>query len=67
MIRSKIFFYSNKQVKSISSAIAEHFLNNSDCARSFSDSNYSLISKARSDYHVSVLESLFIIEKLLSL
>ena len=43
-----------------SSAIAEHLLNNSDCAKNYRDSNFSIISKARSEYHLSVLESLSI-------
>ena len=43
-----------------SSAIAEHLLNNSDCAKNYRDSNFSIISKARSEYNLNVLESLFI-------
>ena len=41
-------------------AIAEHLLNISDCAKNYSDSNFSFTSKARYDYHLSVLESFFI-------
>ena len=40
--------------------IAEHLLNNSYCAKKYRDSNFSIISKARYDYHLNVLESLFI-------
>ena len=43
-----------------SSAIAEHLLNNSDCAKNYRDSNFLIISKARSEYHLSFLESFFI-------
>ena len=43
-----------------SSAIAEHLLNNSDCANNYRDSKFSVISKERSEYHLNVLESLFI-------
>ena len=43
-----------------SSTIAEHLLNNSDCAKNYSDSNFSTISKARNDYYLSVLQPLFI-------
>ena len=43
-----------------SSAIAKHLLNNSDYAKNYRDSNFSIISKARSEYHLNVLESLFI-------
>ena len=43
-----------------SSAIAKHLLNNSDCAKNYRDRNFSIISKARSEYHLNVLESFFI-------
>ena len=43
-----------------SSAVAEHLLNNSCCAKNYSDSHFSILSKACNDYHLSVLESLFI-------
>ena len=43
-----------------SSVNAEHSLNNSDCAKNYRDSNFSIISKARSEYHLNILESLFI-------
>ena len=42
------------------SAIAKHLLNNTDCAKNYSDRHFSIISKARNDYHLSVLELLFI-------
>ena len=37
-------------------AIAKHLLNNSGCANNYRDSNFSIISKARSEYHLNVLE-----------
>ena len=43
-----------------SSAIAEQLLNNSDCANNYSDSNFLIISNARSEYYLNVLESLLI-------
>ena len=43
-----------------SSAIAEHLLNNIDCSKNYNDSRFSILSKARNLYHLSVLESLFI-------
>ena len=43
-----------------SSTIAEHLLNNIDCSKNYNDSRFSIISKARNLYHLSVLESLFI-------
>ena len=43
-----------------SSAIAEQLLNNSDCAKNYRDSNFSIIIKARSDYLVCVLEFFYI-------
>ena len=41
-------------------AIAKHLLNNSGCANNYRDSNFSIICKARSEYYIDVLESLFI-------
>ena len=49
-----------KKLSNRSSAIAEHFLNIPDCAKNYSDGHFPIISKARNDYHLSVLESLFI-------
>ena len=49
-----------KKLSNRSSAIAEHLLNDSDCAKSYSDCHFSIISKVRNDYPLSVLESLFI-------
>ena len=49
-----------KKPSNRSSANAEHLLNNSDCAKNYSDRNFPIISKARNDYHLSILESLFI-------
>ena len=43
-----------------SSAIAEHLLNNYDCAKNYNDSHFSILSKARNDYHLSVLKYLLI-------
>ena len=40
-------------------AIAKHLLNISGFAKNFRDSNFSIKSKARNDYHLCVLESLF--------
>ena len=46
--------------KNRSSAIAKHLLNNSDCANNYRDGNFSIICMARIEYHLNVLESLFI-------
>ena len=43
-----------KKPSNRSSAIAEHLLNNSDGAKSYSDSNFSIINKTRNDHHLSV-------------
>ena len=37
-----------------SSAIAEHLVNNSNCANNYRDSRYSIICKARSEHHLNV-------------
>ena len=49
----------NKPIKS-PSAIGDHLLNNPDCSKHYSDNKFSIISKGRNLYHLSVLESLFI-------
>ena len=40
-----------------STAISEHLLSYFDCAKNYRDSNFSIISKARSEYQFDVLES----------
>ena len=49
----------NKPTKS-PSAIGEHLLNNLECSKNYNDNKFSIISKGRNVYHLSVLESLFI-------
>ena len=48
-----------KKPSNRSSATAEHLLSNYDCAKSYNDSHFLILSNARNDYHLSILESLF--------
>ena len=43
------------------SAIENHLLYNQKCASHYKDNQFFILSKARSDFHLSVLESIFII------
>ena len=42
------------------SAIGNHLLHNQKCASHYKDNQFFILSKARSDFHLSVLESNFI-------
>ena len=42
------------------SAIGNHLLHNQKCASHYKDNQFFILSKARSDFHLSVLESIFI-------
>ena len=42
------------------SSIGNHFLYNHKCASHYNDNQFSILFKARSDFHLSVLESIFI-------
>ena len=42
------------------SAIAEHLLNNYECAKNYTDSRFSILGKARKKYHLSDKEAQFI-------
>ena len=42
------------------SAIGNHLLHNQKCASHYTDNQFFILSKAQSDFHLSVLESIFI-------
>ena len=42
------------------SAIGQHFIANPECAKTYSDDNFRIIGQARSSFHLSVLESVYI-------
>ena len=42
------------------SAIGNHLLHNQKCASHYKDNQFFILAKARSDFHLSVLESIFI-------
>ena len=41
-------------------SIGDHLIKNPDCARMYSDECFTFLARARNDYHLSILESLFI-------
>ena len=51
--------YSNSKIKS-DSAIGQHLIKNPECAKTYSDDNFWIIEQARSSFHLSVLESVYI-------
>ena len=42
------------------SAIGQHLIANSECAKTYTDDNFRIIGQARSSFHLSVLESVYI-------
>ena len=42
------------------SAIGQHLLTNPECAKTYTDDNFRIIGHARSSFHLSVLESVYI-------
>ena len=50
---------SNSKMKS-DSAIGQHLIENPECAKTYSDDNFRIIGQARSSFHLSVLESVYI-------
>ena len=50
---------SNSKMKS-ESAIGQHLFANPECAKTYTDDNFRIIGQARSSFHLSVLESVYI-------
>ena len=50
----------NKSKISCESAIGEHLIANPECAKTYTDDNFRIIGQARSSFHLSVLESVYI-------
>ena len=50
-----------KVPKTISSAIGQHLLENCVCAENYNDDQFTILARARSTYHLSVLEAIFIV------
>ena len=42
------------------SAIGQHLIANPECAKTYTDDNFRIIGQARSSFHLSVLESVYI-------
>ena len=50
----------NKSKISCESAVGQHLIANPDCAKTYTDDNFRIIGQARSSFHLSVLESVYI-------
>ena len=46
-----------------SSAIGQHLVENPECARKYNDAKFSILARGRSDYHLAVLEAIFILAR----
>ena len=42
------------------SAIGQHLITNPECAKTYTDDNFRILGQARSSFHLSVLESVYI-------
>ena len=51
---------STNSIQHCDSAVGNHLLHNKKCASHFKNNNFFVFSKARSKFHLSVLESIFI-------
>ena len=51
---------SRNTVKTSDSAIGQHLLDNPDCAKLYNDDMFRIIVRARSSFHLAVLESIYI-------
>ena len=50
---------SRNTIKTIDSAIGQHLLDNPDCAKLYNDDMFRIIGRARSSFHLAVLESIY--------
>ena len=50
---------SRNTVKTSDSAIGQHLLDNPDCAKLYNDDMFRIIGRARSSFHLAVLESIY--------
>ena len=50
----------NKSKINCESAIGQHLITNPECAKTYTDDNFRIIGQARSSFHLSVLESVYI-------
>ena len=49
-----------KLPKTHSSAIGQHLIDNAECAAQYHDGRFSILARGRSNYHLSVLEAIYI-------
>ena len=50
----------NKSKNNCESAIGQHLIANPECTKTYTDDNFRTIGQARSSFHLSVLESVYI-------
>ena len=53
-------YVKNKSKINCESAIGQHLITNPECAKAYIDDNLRIIGQARSSFHLSVLESVYI-------
>ena len=54
------FCKNNNSKINCESAIGQHLLTNPECVKTYTDDNFRIIGQARSSFHLSVLESVYI-------
>ena len=42
------------------SSVAEHLMNNTECLKHYQDDRFTILARGRNDYHLIVLESMYI-------
>ena len=57
---SHLVYVKRTILRLIESAIGQHLIANPECAKTYTDDNFRIIRKARSSFHLSVLESVYI-------
>ena len=55
-----IVYLKNNSNINCESAIGQHIIANPECAKTYTDDNFRIIGQARSSFHLSVLESVYI-------
>ena len=64
-VKEKIKKFHTKPARHLShtSSIAEHLLNNPDCGKKYDPNMFNVVGHGRSNFHLSVLEALFILHQ----
>ena len=54
------YMQNNNPKMTCDSAIGQHLITDPECAKTFPDDNFRIVGQARSSFHISVLESVYI-------